>query len=87
MDLVIDNGWLKVYDNVLSDKQCLELMKFPNSEFINQPFPDGSKGYRTSQQRWLTKGTEIENNIDSVVYLVTLLDFLNGRVDKFKRIK
>ena len=73
MELVIDNGWLKVYDNVLADRECFELINHSVKPFEDQPFEDGTKGYRTSNQKWLDKNSEIES-------------LLNGWTEKLTKI-
>jgi len=87
MELIVDNGWLKVYDSVLTDKECFELINFSVKPFTNQPLQGDAKGYRTSNQRWLDKNSELENKLNSVTEKLTKIPSTNYELTSLIRYK
>ncbi len=79
MELVLESNWFKVYDNVLSGEYCDKLIDFSTGLLFKQPLdsaPKGhySKNYRTSNQCFLQKDSDIVNDLDTAAEYLTKIN-------------
>ena len=77
MKLVKDLEWLSVYEDVLTKKECKDVIEFCDSKLYDQPLMSGERSYRTSNQFFIPSDNGIDYKLKTIASEITTLPIAN----------
>ena len=77
MELTKDLGWLKVYENALTKKECEDIIEFCDDKLYNHALLTGKPSYRTSNQFFIPSNNGIDDKIENITSKITKLPIAN----------